>query len=1061
MSHRQIDEDRGEGPSAGGGRPVRTVSGNHHNRQRSDPYPTHLTLRSASASASVGVVMNTHGRPNRERDPVDGALVVEAARPLNRGAACLACRKKRAKCDGIRPACTRCLNASMGRPDGCVYEAPHKVCICSFETLSQWACSDAISSSLPSFFPLQSALTTLRDTVDSLTAQARQSQQNEHNLLEFISASAVREREQTAALRELQLQHSMTLQAAQQAMLPMPLPLPIPMPVPMPYGLAPPPQLQLQNQFPPLPMPLPLQIDAPLQQIDQHGLGSVTPRQQPRQIMPPPPPQPQPLHSNVNAPMPMPNVGMEMGPGVGIDLDMGGVGNVGGMGVQDVGQNPGMDMGVGNMGNMGIQDLGMGDGSRIQDLQQNLNRQNQPSHQPHQQYQQHQSQPQQQQQAGPSHLGGFEYHVAEPMQQQQRAAVHVPAPLVLPPPAGLEPLFSLRPAPRVPAPPPPAPETMMGVFQLDASPHRPQQQQGQQRSPQREPQGQREYNVGPGGPIMRPANPRARSTTARVRKPRSKSNASRSVSEAQPQPQDSSSSSSGGGGGNGGGSGGGGSGSGQPYPLGRAVPEHLQQPQFNRAVSDPEQYMALQFEVQQHQEQHYQEQQQQQQNEYQEQQQGYQHQQQQQPLVENPSFDFGELNFTMPGPAPGAGNASSDIIVPGQQPYVPGPLLHTDIQANTTMDSAPDASAAFFPNQQPAPAELPPALSYAHPAPSLSPSSSFMPASTSTDAMNDHSHDPFLNAPALLGIGSPTKSELDANSLNFDASNIMATSSNIEGPGQGSDPGPGEVTPRPRVASLRLRARANTTALSTLHEIMGIVPEPEEPKLHPEVHQLHTSLSAIAERVEKGELNTPERERERALNAERQAMYEENGEKQLRAVQGMHEQAYGVGIEAGPSPEAPQEASEGEPKYGELMDDFGDTLGLRNAPEPGGDGVNVGEGLYPIYPELMPLGDGDDSLDRLVAGVLTGEDLLSLNLDGNFGSGGFEPGDDSLENGQMYVGNQQEQTYFNSTSLVTHEQHGVEEVPRPYNPAWMDGEEPTVEFETKLYVLFILLNIEN
>ncbi|KAI0360718.1 hypothetical protein OH77DRAFT_1557092 [Trametes cingulata] len=41
------------------------------------------------------------------------------ARPLNRGAACLPCRKLKARCDGNRPACGRCV--ANNRPDDCEY----------------------------------------------------------------------------------------------------------------------------------------------------------------------------------------------------------------------------------------------------------------------------------------------------------------------------------------------------------------------------------------------------------------------------------------------------------------------------------------------------------------------------------------------------------------------------------------------------------------------------------------------------------------------------------------------------------------------------------------------------------------------------------------------------------------------------------------------------------------------------------------------------------------------------------------------------------------------------
>ncbi|KAI0674261.1 hypothetical protein C8Q78DRAFT_989256 [Trametes maxima] len=42
-----------------------------------------------------------------------------STRPLNRGAACLPCRKLKARCDGNKPACGRCL--ANGRPDDCEY----------------------------------------------------------------------------------------------------------------------------------------------------------------------------------------------------------------------------------------------------------------------------------------------------------------------------------------------------------------------------------------------------------------------------------------------------------------------------------------------------------------------------------------------------------------------------------------------------------------------------------------------------------------------------------------------------------------------------------------------------------------------------------------------------------------------------------------------------------------------------------------------------------------------------------------------------------------------------
>ncbi|KAI0696778.1 hypothetical protein C8T65DRAFT_743467 [Cerioporus squamosus] len=42
-----------------------------------------------------------------------------SSRPLNRGAACLPCRKLKAKCDGNKPACGRCI--ANNRPDDCEY----------------------------------------------------------------------------------------------------------------------------------------------------------------------------------------------------------------------------------------------------------------------------------------------------------------------------------------------------------------------------------------------------------------------------------------------------------------------------------------------------------------------------------------------------------------------------------------------------------------------------------------------------------------------------------------------------------------------------------------------------------------------------------------------------------------------------------------------------------------------------------------------------------------------------------------------------------------------------
>jgi hypothetical protein len=63
----------------------------------------------------------------------DKPLIIEAERPLNRGAACLACRKRRTKCDGVLPVCGRChkVQANPRRNPNedfeCVYEAAPKV----------------------------------------------------------------------------------------------------------------------------------------------------------------------------------------------------------------------------------------------------------------------------------------------------------------------------------------------------------------------------------------------------------------------------------------------------------------------------------------------------------------------------------------------------------------------------------------------------------------------------------------------------------------------------------------------------------------------------------------------------------------------------------------------------------------------------------------------------------------------------------------------------------------------------------------------------------------------
>lgn len=77
----------------------------------------------ASGSGNNGAGGRGRGRGRGRAE--DGTVYVEGDPPLGRGAACLPCRRKRAKCDAMRPICTRCLN---GRTDEeCQYEEPQKV----------------------------------------------------------------------------------------------------------------------------------------------------------------------------------------------------------------------------------------------------------------------------------------------------------------------------------------------------------------------------------------------------------------------------------------------------------------------------------------------------------------------------------------------------------------------------------------------------------------------------------------------------------------------------------------------------------------------------------------------------------------------------------------------------------------------------------------------------------------------------------------------------------------------------------------------------------------------
>lgn len=86
----------------------------------------------AMASARVASVLATPGRsvsagtgPQAGTD--DGTVYVDPEPPLGRGAACLPCRRKRARCDALRPMCTRCQKGKTG--EQCAYEEPQKVCI--------------------------------------------------------------------------------------------------------------------------------------------------------------------------------------------------------------------------------------------------------------------------------------------------------------------------------------------------------------------------------------------------------------------------------------------------------------------------------------------------------------------------------------------------------------------------------------------------------------------------------------------------------------------------------------------------------------------------------------------------------------------------------------------------------------------------------------------------------------------------------------------------------------------------------------------------------------------
>lgn len=140
-------EDQGEGTSrqaSGAGRPTRTPSTRNKYRRASGPYQSsYIGLGhpgSLTSFASAPVLLSPPAPvPDANADPAatepiastsGGTRYQEPSRPLQRGAACLQCRKRRAKCDGGKPVCERCLTSQqLGKDCPCIYErAGPKVC---------------------------------------------------------------------------------------------------------------------------------------------------------------------------------------------------------------------------------------------------------------------------------------------------------------------------------------------------------------------------------------------------------------------------------------------------------------------------------------------------------------------------------------------------------------------------------------------------------------------------------------------------------------------------------------------------------------------------------------------------------------------------------------------------------------------------------------------------------------------------------------------------------------------------------------------------------------------
>lgn len=139
----------------GPGRPTRTLSTRSRYRQASTPYqqPSQIGLGHPSsnpsfpsapqpldpiaststpatsiapAPATVPVTIQPNPAANQQ------TIYQEASRPLQRGGACLPCRRRRAKCNGAKPTCERCMiTQQLGRECNCIYElAQPKVCCC-------------------------------------------------------------------------------------------------------------------------------------------------------------------------------------------------------------------------------------------------------------------------------------------------------------------------------------------------------------------------------------------------------------------------------------------------------------------------------------------------------------------------------------------------------------------------------------------------------------------------------------------------------------------------------------------------------------------------------------------------------------------------------------------------------------------------------------------------------------------------------------------------------------------------------------------------------------------